>query len=181
MLHRIVVLGDGGVGKSAFIMQYCRNQFVTDYDPTIEDSYRKQVIVDKKSCILEILDTAGQEEFVSLRDQWIRDGDAFVLMYSVDNYQSFELLKEIRRQIGFVKGTTNVPIVFVGNKADLKTVEVTYEQGYRYARDISVPLTCRFFETSAKTGKNVENVFTTIVRAIRSIEAPKERKTCIIF
>jgi small GTP-binding protein len=61
----VVVLGDGGVGKSALIMQFIQAKFIPDYDPTIEDSFRKQIIVDKKACVLEILDTAGQEEFVS--------------------------------------------------------------------------------------------------------------------
>jgi GTPase KRas protein len=75
------VLGDGGVGKTALTIQLCSNHFVEEYDPTIEDSYRKQVVIDDESCLLEILDTAGQEEFTALRDQWIRDCEGFVLIY----------------------------------------------------------------------------------------------------
>ena len=59
--YKVCVLGDGGVGKTALTIQLCSNHFVEEYDPTIEDSYRKQVVIDNKPCLLEILDTAGQE------------------------------------------------------------------------------------------------------------------------
>ncbi len=65
-MHRIVLLGEGGVGKTALAMQFCLNHFTDSYDPTIEDCFRKQVVIDQKSDLLEILDTAGQEEFVAL-------------------------------------------------------------------------------------------------------------------
>lgn len=54
-LYKIVVLGDGGVGKTALTIQLCLNHFVETYDPTIEDSYRKQVVIDDQACIMEIL------------------------------------------------------------------------------------------------------------------------------
>jgi GTPase KRas len=56
---------------------------VEEYDPTIEDSYRKQVVIDGVPCLLAILDTAGQEEFTALRDQWIRDCEGFIIIYSI--------------------------------------------------------------------------------------------------
>ena len=67
--YKICVLGDGGVGKTALTIQLCSNHFVEEYDPTIEDSYRKQVAVDGVACLLDIMDTAGQEEYSALRDQ----------------------------------------------------------------------------------------------------------------
>lgn len=57
--YKLVVLGSGGVGKSALTVQFVQGIFVEKYDPTIEDSYRKKVEVDNEQCILEILDTAG--------------------------------------------------------------------------------------------------------------------------
>ena len=59
--YKIVVLGSGGVGKSALTVQFVQGIFVEKYDPTIEDSYRKQVVIDGETCLLDILDTAGQE------------------------------------------------------------------------------------------------------------------------
>jgi GTPase KRas protein len=87
-LFKVTVLGDGGVGKTALTVQvsclgpgswavadavqFTMASFVETYDPTIEDCYRKQWSVDGQPCLLEVLDTAGQEEYTALRDQWIR-------------------------------------------------------------------------------------------------------------
>jgi len=67
---RVAVLGDGGVGKTALAVQFTLNCFVETYDPTIEDAYRKQLVVDNRMCFVEVIDTAGQEEYATLRDQW---------------------------------------------------------------------------------------------------------------
>merc|ERR1712116_118790 len=70
--YKIVVLGSGGVGKSALTVQFVQGIFVEKYDPTIEDSYRKQVEVDSQQCMLEILDTAGTEQFTAMRDLYMK-------------------------------------------------------------------------------------------------------------
>jgi small GTP-binding protein len=62
---RLVLLGSGGVGKSCITIRYVQDSFVTEYDPTIEDSYRRQVEVDGQQVMLEILDTAGTEQFTA--------------------------------------------------------------------------------------------------------------------
>lgn len=62
--YKIVVVGEGGVGKSAFTIQMVQNQFIGEYDPTIEDHYRKQVVIDEEQCLLDIFDTAVQEGYV---------------------------------------------------------------------------------------------------------------------
>lgn len=65
--YKLVVVGGGGVGKSALTIQLVQNHFVSEYDPTIEDSYRKQVTIDNEACLLDIIDTAGQEEYSAMR------------------------------------------------------------------------------------------------------------------
>ncbi|KAI9750693.1 MAG: Ras GTPase [Chaenotheca gracillima] len=102
-LYKLVVLGDGGVGKTALTIQLCLNHFVETYDPTIEDSYRKQVVIDSQSCMLEVLDTAGQEEYTALRDQWIRDGEGFVLVYSISSRSSFTRIQKFHSHVQRVK------------------------------------------------------------------------------
>ena len=67
--YKLVVVGAGGVGKSALTIQLIQNHFVDEYDPTIEDSYRKQVVIDGETCLLDILDTAGQEEG-AVQEDW---------------------------------------------------------------------------------------------------------------
>ncbi|KAH3760661.1 Ras family protein [Pelomyxa schiedti] len=78
-VYKLVVLGSGGVGKSAITVQFVQGIFVEKYDPTIEDSYRKQIEVDGQACMLEILDTAGTEQFTAMRDLYMKNGHGFVL------------------------------------------------------------------------------------------------------
>ncbi|KIW05540.1 protein Ras-2, variant [Verruconis gallopava] len=186
-LYKLVVLGDGGVGKTALTIQLCLNHFVETYDPTIEDSYRKQVQIDGQSCMLEVLDTAGQEEYTALRDQWIRDGEGFVLVYSISSRASFARIEKFHRQIQRVKessqsgspsypgsplSTTSTgsgsfgpaPIMLVGNKCDRVTErEVSTQEGSALARELG----CDFVEASAKNCVNVEKAFYDVVRQLR--------------
>ena len=185
-LSKICVLGDGGVGKTALTIQLCSNHFVEEYDPTIEDSYRKQVVIDDESCLLgmpssffrpslllllmpffspEILDTAGQEEFTALRDQWIRDCEGFVLIYSITSRPSFEQISVFKDQVLRVKDKDRIPMMLVGNKCDLEEKrEVSTQEG----QDLSRAFGASFKEASAKTRVNVEEAFYDLVRKIRS-------------
>ncbi|KAL7314939.1 RAS2 protein [Mucor circinelloides] len=169
MLFKIVVLGDGGVGKTALTIQryndiqHSQSEYET-YDPTIEDSYRKQVVIDDYPCVLEVLDTAGQEEYTALRDQWIRDGEGFLIVYSITSRSTYDRVNKFRDQIFRVKDLTKVPLILVGNKCDKVTDrEVTREEGAIKARTLN----CDFVETSAKTCVNVERSFYSVVRLIR--------------
>ncbi|EFX03976.1 Ras small monomeric GTPase [Grosmannia clavigera kw1407] len=182
VLYKLVVLGDGGVGKTALTIQLCLQHFVETYDPTIEDSYRKQVVIDNQACMLEVLDTAGQEEYTALRDQWIRDGEGFVLVYSISSRSSFSRIKRFHHQIQRVKESTAsspsfpgsplsamnpqapVPVMLVGNKSDRVTErEVSTQEGHALARELG----CEFVEASAKNCINVEKAFYDVVRILR--------------
>lgn len=168
-------------------MQLCLNHFVETYDPTIEDSYRKQVVIDGQSCMLEVLDTAGQEEYTALRDQWIRDGEGFVLVYSITSRASFSRITKFYNQIKMVKESSSsgspsgpsylaspmntsgasplpVPVMLVGNKSD-KAVEraVSAQEGQALAKELG----CEFVEASAKNCINVEKAFYDVVRMLR--------------
>ncbi|PVF98867.1 ras-domain-containing protein [Serendipita vermifera] len=160
---RVTVLGDGGVGKTALAVQFTLNCFIETYDPTIEDAYRKQMVVDQKLCFIEVIDTAGQEEYSTLRDQWVREGQGFVLVYSIASRATFERLEIFRQNMVRVKRTQPV-FVLVGNKCD-KTYEreVSREEGAALARQFG----CEFLETSAKTAANVERLFSDLVRLLR--------------
>merc|ERR1712013_340412 len=116
---KIVLLGSGAVGKSSLTVQFVQGVFVEKYDPTIEDSYRKQIEVDGMACILEILDTAGTEQFASMRDLYIKNGQGFIFVYSITAQSTFQDIKTMRDQIVRVKGSERVPILLVGNKVDL--------------------------------------------------------------
>lgn len=159
------------------------------YDPTIEDSYRKQVAIDHQSCMLEVLDTAGQEEYTALRDQWIRDGEGFILVYSITSRHSFDRIQKFYNQVQRVKESGNpssptgpnylqspmslnstpqstgpVPVMLVGNKYDKSQErEVSTQEGQALASHLG----CDFVEASAKNCVNVEKAFYDVVRQLR--------------
>lgn len=104
--------------------------FLETYDPTIEDSYRKQITVDGLNCMLDILDTAGQEEYTALRDQWIRTSEAIVIVYSISSRSSFSRVKRFRRQIERIRSHPT-PICLIGNKSDIITErELSTAEGF---------------------------------------------------
>uniref|UniRef100_A0A3B3URC5 RAS related 2 n=1 Tax=Poecilia latipinna TaxID=48699 RepID=A0A3B3URC5_9TELE len=138
--------------------------FVTDYDPTIEDSYTKQCVIDERPARLDILDTAGQEEFGAMREQYMRTGEGFLLVFSVTDRGSFEEIYKFQRQILRVKDRDEFPMILVGNKADLELQrQVTQEEGQQLARQLKVT----YMEASAKIRMNVDQAFHELVRVIR--------------
>ncbi|CCC68769.1 hypothetical protein NCAS_0B06850 [Naumovozyma castellii] len=162
--YKLVVVGGGGVGKSALTIQLIHSHFVDEYDPTIEDSYRKQVVIDDKVTVLDVLDTAGQEEYSAMREQYMRTGEGFLLVYSVTSKNSFEELLTYYQQIQRVKDSDYIPVVIVGNKSDLEDErQVPYQSGVNLAKQMNAP----FLETSAKQAINVEEAFYTLVRLVR--------------
>lgn len=88
------------------------------YDP-FQDSYRKQCHIDEEVALLDVLDTAGQEEYSAMREQYMRTGEGFLLVYSITSRQSFEEILTFQQQILRVKDKDYFPIIIVGNKCDL--------------------------------------------------------------
>ncbi|CAM36362.1 R-RAS related [Caenorhabditis elegans] len=164
---RIVVVGGGGVGKSALTIQFIQRYFVQDYDPTIEDSYTKQCFVDEDLCKLEILDTAGQEEFSTMREQYLRTGSGFLIVFAVTDRNSFEEVKKLHELICRIKDRDDFPIILVGNKADLENERhVARHEAEELAHRLSIP----YLECSAKIRKNVDEAFFDIVRLVRKYQ-----------
>eukprot|EP00039_Didymoeca_costata_P018223 m.332642 g.332642 ORF g.332642 m.332642 type:complete len:186 (+) comp16977_c0_seq1:1418-1975(+) len=182
--YKLVVLGSGGVGKSALTVQFVQGIFVEKYDPTIEDSYRKQVEVDGQQCMLEILDTAGTEQFTAMRDLYMKNGQGFALVYSITANSTFNDLNDLRDQILRVKDVEKVPIVLVGNKCDLEDERVV---GKGQGEQLAKTMQCTFLESSAKKKINVNDVFFDLVRQINRASPDvkskgKEKKSgCVLL
>ncbi|CAG8524850.1 1212_t:CDS:2 [Paraglomus brasilianum] len=143
-LHKVIMVGSGGVGKSALTLQYMYGDFVEEYDPTKADSYRKKVTLDGQDCQIDILDTAGQEEYAA----------------------------DFREQISRVLDDDSVPFILVGNKADLANSyrKVTKDEAAAKAAEWG----CPYIETSAKTRLNVDEVYTELMRKIRARKETQE-------
>jgi len=169
--YKLVLVGGGGVGKSALTVRFIQSHFVIEYDPTIEDSYRKQAVIDDEVALIDVLDTAGQEEYGPMREQYMLTGEGFLLVYSITSRESFDEINTFHRQILRVKDKDHFPMILVGNKCDL---EYERQVGMNEGRDLARHLGCRFMETSAKQPINVDEAFFDMVREIRRYN--KEQK-----
>jgi len=172
-MYKIAVLGAGGVGKSCLSLRYVTNAFVVVYDPTIEDAFRQQTVIDGNTCMLDILDTAGQEDMKMLRRQWVQDRDGFVLVYSIVDKRSFEELNSFLNLIKSMKTQKATPMVIVGNKSDMKDQRTVLQAD---AESLSRTNGSEYIEASARTGENVIETFELLVRTWNKIEgiAPNE-------
>lgn len=186
--YKLVVVGGGGVGKSAITIQFIQSYFVTDYDPTIEDSYTKQCVIDDVPAKLDILDTAGQEEFSAMREQYMRSGEGFLLVFSVTDRASFDEMFKFHRQILRVKDRDEFPMLMVGNKADLENQRIILsEEAHNVSRELRIP----YIECSAKLRMNVDQAFHELVRIVRKYQASERpllkpahnspRRKCVIL
>ncbi|KAF6205847.1 hypothetical protein GE061_020021 [Apolygus lucorum] len=166
--YKLVVVGGGGVGKSAITIQFIQSYFVTDYDPTIEDSYTKQCVIDDIPAKLDILDTAGQEEFSAMREQYMRSGEGFLLVFAITDRASFDEIFKFHRQILRVKDRDEFPMLMVGNKADLEHQRIIQtSEAQTLARELRIP----YIECSAKHRMNVDQSFHELVRIVRKFQA----------
>ncbi|ODV85912.1 hypothetical protein CANARDRAFT_185919, partial [[Candida] arabinofermentans NRRL YB-2248] len=163
--YRLVVVGPPVVGKSALTIRLTQQEFANEYDPTIEDSYRFQTTVDGIEASLDILDTAGQEEYSSMRDLYMKTGEGFLLVFSLTDRNTFEEISTFYNQIMRVKGelVSFAPMILVGNKCDLiDERQVSKEE----AIDLASRLDCAYIETSAKDAINITQAFHDLVKII---------------
>lgn len=166
-VYKLVILGDGGVGKSALTMQFVCHRFLDYHDPTIEDAYQHQARIDGEPAKLDILDTAGQPEFTAMREQYMRKGEGFIICYSITDRRSFEEAVEYKKLVDRVRNCDNIPVVLVGNKCDLENMrKVNTEEGKALASQWD----CPFFESSAALRHFVDDTFHGMIREIRRKE-----------
>lgn len=164
-LHKVIMVGSGGVGKSALTLQFMYDEFVEDYEPTKADSYRKKILLDGEDVQIDILDTAGQEDYAAIRDNYFRSGEGFLCIFSITEDESFQATQEFREQILRVKNDENIPFLLVGNKCDLEDKrKVSLQEANDRAKQWGVP----YVETSAKTREHVDKVFYDLMREIRA-------------
>ncbi|OMJ80006.1 hypothetical protein SteCoe_19828 [Stentor coeruleus] len=176
----LCMLGTAAVGKSAVTHRFVQNKFLKDYDPTIEDYYKKVVNVDSETVPLSILDTAGMEDYYPLIDDWIDKKDGFVLLFSVNLIDSMTKLESFYHKILHrypnIGNPKNSPVIVIaGNKVDLPNRGISYEEGKKFAESLK----CRYFEVSALTGAGIEEMYTTIVRELLSRRATKPQSASV--
>ena len=161
-LLKFIIIGDAAVGKSNLLVRYTSGQFKEEYQLTIGVEFgSNNVIIGDNTYRIQIWDTAGQENFRSITRSYYKNTACAIIVYEISNKKSFE---NISSWIEECKNTApkSILMVLVGNKCDLDNREVTEEEGREFAEKNGM----LFFETSAKTGKNVEELFKESVKVI---------------
>jgi small GTP-binding protein len=157
-LLKVVVAGDGGVGKTSLIRRYCEGKFQASRVATIGVDFATQLVkLGSGDVKLSIWDMAGQERFAIVREGFYRGSRAAALVYCVDDPVSFQDLGRWRREV--LRDVPNQGLVVVGNKVDLQRLVPE-----RDAKGFASSIGAEYLETSALSGAGVSVLFQTLAR-----------------
>ena len=124
---KVAILGSGAIGKSSLTYRFLNKETLENHDATIEDKYKTYERIENENVEIEVLDTAGEEDYQNLRDSWINYAEGFILAYAINDKKSFDYLNELYTRIANMKGLS-CPIVLAGNKCDLTNERVITEE-----------------------------------------------------
>ena len=174
IIVKIVLLGKNDVGKTTLIHKYITDEFIKEHESTKEINYSFITTIDDKNCDLNILDTPGGDTSPITKETWIKFGNCFLLVYSIDDKESLDYIKNIYEEICNLKENEKFSILIVGNKIDLQ------ENGRKVPKkDIesyTVNECLNFIEISAFDKDGVNEVFTNVVHDYFVIINMKQKK-----
>jgi len=185
---KLVVIGDGAVGKTCLLISYAKKEFPKDYIPTVFDNYVVNLKAGEQSIELGLWDTAGQEEYDRLRPLSYANANVFLLCFSIISPVSFENVTA-KWYPELMHFCPDVPFILVGTKADVRMEAsevdklrsqgqspITTEQGNELAKRLKAT---KYMECSAKTQENLKDVFDEAVRCV--LRPVKKRSKCTIL
>ena len=174
LVFKILLLGDSEVGKSCFLMRYSDNVFIDNYITTIGLDYKlKSVKLDNgKTIKVQLWDTAGQDKYRTIAKNYFKGSHGILLLYDITKTNSFENIREWIRDIK--EEVSEKAIIFlIGNKIDLEEQrKISKEKGVELAEEYKIP----FFEASAKSGENVDEVFKALYTKISEVYGDMEKE-----
>ena len=172
--HKIIFIGDAGVGKTTIISRIMDNPFIEEYEPSIGvDFMSKTLKYNGQNVKLQIWDTAGQEKYKGLIPSYVRNSSIVFVVYDISGKTSFD---NIPKWINFIKSIENTTIVLCGNKIDLENREVKEEEGEELAKKEGIS----FFEVSAKTNDNIKNMFYNVIAELPTFSQNNTNKESVI-
>ena len=166
----IALVGDNKSGKTAFALRKTIDQFSENYEPSLEDSYETEIILkDKTKIKVKIFDTAGQDDFKSLRDKYLESSDAFIVVFSLTDQSSLRYAEEALKDLKYLH-ENGLKAVLVGNDCNSPNRKLKYDQGKQLADSYNI----KYIETSAKENINVEEAFQVLFSYFS--ESPSKKK-----
>ncbi|XP_060677060.1 GTP-binding protein Rheb-like [Hemiscyllium ocellatum] len=173
--RKIAVLGYRSVGKSSLTIQFVEGQFIECYDPTIENTFNKTINFDGQDFYLQLVDTAGQDEYSIFSRSHTVDVHGYVLVYSVTSMKSFEVIKVIHSKLLDMVGKIQIPTVLVANKRDLSKQRVVQtEEGKKLADSWGAA----FLESSAKQNDTTVQIFKMMIQEIEKADGCTQDRKC---
>ena len=180
---KLVVVGDGAVGKTCLLIAYANNRFPEDYIPTVFDNYVVNITAGDTNIELGLWDTAGQEEYDRLRPLSYANASVFLICFSVVNAVSFDNITA-KWYPEVIHYCPDIPQILVGTKMDLRAdfknegkETISTEQGELLSKKIRA---VKYMECSAKTGESLKSVFDEAIKSV--LFSPKKRKNkCLIL
>ena len=171
---QLLIIGDSTVGKTSILSRFANGTFNANYLATVGlDNFTKDETIDDKNVHIKIWDTAGQERFKALTKGFFRNAEGIMIVYDVTNQETFDSLKNWIQSIKDNMGNDfmeRVPIVIIGNKIDSDEREVKTEDAESFCKQQNYP----YFETSAKTGENIDSTVRFLVKKV--IESNSDNK-----
>lgn len=164
-LFKIIIIGDTGIGKSCVLKRLVDNEFKEEHDVTVGVEFGSFLVrVEDKIIKLQIWDTAGQESFRSITKIFYRGAHVAIIGYAVTKRDTFESLHDWLHEVRASCSPEVIPVL-IGNKSDVSAPyrEVSFEEGLQFKKDQDL---LYFKETSAKSGENVDKLFTDIAKFI---------------
>ena len=167
---KICLLGDVNVGKTSIASRFCKNSFNENYINTIGGAYQQQNIVlnNGTKMKLHIWDTSGQDRFRSMTNLYYRDAQVAILTYDITNESSFNSIEFWIKELRYKVENENMILCLVGNKCDVNIDQrkITTNKGKTYANENNMI----FYETSAKTGEGVKDLFVNIANRVYELQ-----------
>ena len=162
---QLLIIGDSTVGKTSILSRFANGTFNSNYLATVGlENFTKDEIIDNKTVRIKIWDTAGQERYKALTKGFFRNAQGIMIVYDVTNAETFENLtiwiKSINEHMG--TDTEKIPSIVIGNKVDSEEREVKFEEAELFAKKYNYP----YFETSAKTGENIDQTIRFLVKEV---------------
>ena len=167
---QLLIIGDSTVGKTSILSRFANGTFNSNYLATVGlDNFTKDEIIDNKTIRIKIWDTAGQERYKSLTKNFFRNAEGVMLVYDVTNSETYENLKFWLQSIknNMTPDVGEIPIIIIGNKIDCDEREVIKEEAEEFWKEQGYI----YFETSAKTGENIDSTIKYLVKKILNIRA----------